>query len=43
MPDGLAVRGSDAQNNRENASRTVNDWLTSLGYKKRIIYTVKGA
>ena len=32
VPDGLAVRGGDAQNDRENTSRTVNDWLTSLGY-----------
>lgn len=32
VKDGFAVRGSDAQNNRESASSSVNDWLSMLGY-----------
>ncbi|MBR3309053.1 MAG: flavodoxin [Lachnospiraceae bacterium] len=32
VKDGYAVRGSDAQNNRESTSSSVNDWLSMLGY-----------
>ena len=30
--DGLAVRGNDCQNKRDNVRSTVNDWLAGLGY-----------
>lgn len=29
---GLAIRGSDAQNNRDKARASVSDWLTELGF-----------
>ena len=30
--EGLAITGSDAQNNREKVNQSVNEWLTELGY-----------
>lgn len=30
--EGLAVAGTDAQNNQDSVRDTVNDWLTGLGY-----------
>lgn len=30
--EGLAISGSDAQNNQDRVRNTVNDWLTGLGY-----------
>ena len=30
--EGLAIRGNDAQNNRDKVKSAVNDWLTRLGY-----------
>ena len=30
--EGLAITGSDAQNNREKVKQSVNEWLTGLGY-----------
>ena len=30
--EGLAISGTDAQNNRESVRSTVNDWLNGLGY-----------
>ena len=30
--DGLAIRGNDCQNRRDNVRTAVNDWLSKLGY-----------
>ena len=30
--NGLAIEGTDAQNNRDSVRKAVNDWLTGLGY-----------
>ena len=30
--EGLAIAGTDAQNNQDSVRDTVNDWLTSFGY-----------
>ena len=30
--EGLAIAGTDAQNDQDNVRRTVNDWLSGLGY-----------
>lgn len=30
--EGLAISGSDAQNDQDRVRNTVNDWLTGLGY-----------
>jgi hypothetical protein len=30
--EGLAVAGTDAQNDQESVRDTVNEWLTGLGY-----------
>ena len=30
--NGLAVAGTDAQNNRDSVRETVNNWLDGLGY-----------
>ena len=30
--EGLAIRGSDAQNDQDNVRSTVNDWISELGF-----------
>ena len=30
--DGLAIAGTDAQNNRDRVQESVNNWLDGLGY-----------
>ena len=32
VPDGLAIRGNDAQNDQDSVRESVNAWISGLGY-----------